>query len=262
MIIDMHAQVYPPKIARKAVGAVGLYYNIPMRHSGTPEDLLANADAAGIDKMVIHSVATAPQQVRAVNAFVAQTAAACPERLTGFMTLHPDCEQIPQLAEEALQLGLKGLKLHPDFQHFDCDSPAAMRLYEVIEGRMPLLIHAGDYRTGYTKPARIARIKRTFPNLDIVAAHLGGWSEWGNGIRELADLGIYVDTSSSLYAIRPGFARLIMDTFGMERVLFGTDYPMWDAKTELERLLEVPMTPEEREMLLHGNWERLMGPYI
>ena len=262
MIIDAHAHIYPEKIAEKAALSIGDYYEIKMRHNGTFEGLLAQGDKAGIDKFVVHSVATTPRQVSAINQFVAQSVKAHPDRFIGFCTLHPDCESIPALVDEALALGLVGMKLHADFQKFNLDSPAAMRMYETIEGRMPLLVHAGDYRTSYTKPHRIVNIKRAFPKLDIIAAHFGGYSEWGSCMREMADLGIYIDTCSSLPFIRPMFARMILDTFGADHALFGTDYPMWDAAEERARFEEVPMSSKEREMVYHENFERLMAPYL
>lgn len=261
MIIDIHAHIYPEKLAYKASGSIGEFYHIPMRHSGTPEMLIEQGDRAGIDKFVVHSVATTQKQVSAINSFVAESVQAHTDRFIGFCTLHPDCGNIPQLVDEALEMGLCGLKLHADFQKFDLDCPAAMQIYDCIQGRMPLLVHAGDYRTSYTKPFRIANIKRQFPGLDIIAAHFGGYSEWGSSMRELADLGVYIDTCSSLAFIRPAFARLIIDVFGIKHVLFGTDYPMWDAKEELERFNELALTQEERELVLHRNFSLLMQTY-
>ncbi|MDE6133306.1 MAG: amidohydrolase, partial [Oscillospiraceae bacterium] len=65
--------------------------------------------------------------------------------------------------------------------------------------------------------------------------------------------------SSSLYAISPQRARELIDTFGVENVLFGTDYPMWEPKPELEMIDKINLTQNEREMIFHENAERLLN---
>ena len=57
----------------------------------------------------------------------------------------------------------------------------------------------------------------------------------------------------------PEHARKLIDAYGVERVLFGTDYPMWTAEYELELFDKIPLNEKEREMILHENAERLLG---
>ncbi|MDR1409497.1 MAG: amidohydrolase family protein, partial [Oscillospiraceae bacterium] len=228
---------------------------------GTAENLVKHGLAAGIDKFVVCSVATTPAQVRPANRFISNAVAQSEGRFWGYGTLHPDCEDVPALVDEIIAQGLVGVKLHGDFQKFIIDSPAAMRIYEVLEGRLPVLLHSGDYRTQYTKPERVAKIARTFPKLDIIAAHFGGWSEWGSHALELAEQGVYIDTCSSLYAIKPRFAKLLIDTFGAKQVFFGTDYPMWSAKKELEYISLLPLSDSERKGILGGNFLRFISKY-
>ena len=52
------------------------------------------------------------------------------------------------------------------------DDPRLMRIYGMIEGRLPLIVHTGDYRTDFSHPRRLKNILRTFPNLVVGAAHL------------------------------------------------------------------------------------------
>jgi predicted TIM-barrel fold metal-dependent hydrolase len=261
MIIDAHAHIYPDKIARKASNAVGEYYEMPMGYDGTAANLLENGLAAGIDKFVVCSAATTPAQVRPANQFIAKAVKESGGRFWGYGTLHPDCEDIPALVEEIIALGLVGVKLHGDFQKFFIDSPSAMKIYECLEGRLPVLLHSGDYRTQYTKPQRVVNVARSFPKLEIIAAHFGAWSEWGSYATEMAELGVYVDTCSSLYAIKPRFARMLIDTFGADRVFFGTDYPMWSARKELEYISLLPLSDSEREGILSGNFLRFISKY-
>lgn len=261
MVIDAHAHIFPEKIARKATDNIGQFYGCSMAADGTVENLLRWGDQYGVDRFVVHSVATTAKQVDSINAFIAEQVQRYPDRLIGFAALHPESNRIAQQVEEALQMGLVGVKLHPDFQEFLIDDEKAFPLYEAIEGRMPLLVHTGDSRTEYSKPWRLAKILDRFPKLNVIAAHFGGYSEWENGALSLALKNVYVDTSSSQFALTPHQVRELIDIFGADHVLFGTDYPMWNPGEELKKLALVPMTQEEREMILHGNMERLLAKY-
>ena len=54
-------------------------------------------------------------------------------------------------------------------------------------------------------------------------------------------------------------AKELIVAYGTERVLFGTDYPMWTPEEEIARFMALPLTDEEREMILHENFERFIG---
>lgn len=260
MIIDAHAHIYPAKIAAKAVAGVGEFYSgLEMHLDGTADTLIKTGTEAGIEKFIVQSVATTPAQVESINNFIAGSVSEHPDQLIGFAAMHPDYEDIEKEIDRAVSLGLKGVKIHPDFQKFNVDDKNAMRIYEVIEGRLPILIHMGDHRTDYSKPRRLLNVLDAFPKLEVIGAHFGGWSEWDAAAEVLGGRHLWVDTSSSLYSMTPEHARELIDIYGAEKVLFGTDYPMWTAKDELEMFDKIPLTDEEREMILHKNAERLLS---
>ena len=137
----------------------------------------------------------------------------------------------------------------------------AARLYEAMAERgLILLAHTGDHRYPYSQPERMARALDKVPSLTAICAHFGGWSIWNQAWKVLAGRSnVYVDTSSSLYAITPEEAVKIIHRYGASQVLFATDMPMWDPVKELERFNRLDLTEEERELILHKNFERLMG---
>ncbi len=259
-IIDIHCHIYPHKISDKAVTSIGNFYDIPMHHDGTPESLVAAGDRAGVTHFVVHSVATVPNQVRFINEFLAQTAAESGGRMVAFGTLHPDSEDIQGDIKHIMELGLHGIKLHPDFQKFLIDEEKALPIYEMAEGKLPILFHVGDYRYEYSRPERLRRVMNMFPKLVCIAAHFGGWTIWSEGVKYLAGVpNLYTDCSSSLFAIKPEMARDLINSYGADRVLFGSDYPMWDPQEELQRLEKVQLTPEEKEKILYKNTAALLG---
>ena len=259
MIIDAHVHIYPDTIAKKASGSIGAFYEMPVLYDGSTGMLIQMCERAGVDKCVLCAVATAPGQVRAINKFLAKEKT----RLgyAALAALHPKMtpEALAQALDFAVAHGLRGAKLHPDFQRFRADDPAVFFLYEALAARgLPLLLHAGDSRYDFSSPQRIANTAKAFPSLTIVAAHLGGWSEWESSARLLPGCGnVYVDSSSSLYGLTQEQAREIIWAFGANRVLFGTDYPMWDAADELRRLRGLGLEEDELQLILYKNAQRL-----
>ena len=68
-----------------------------------------------------------------------------------------------------------------------------------------------------------------------------------------------MDTSSSIYALDAPTAVGIIRGYGVDRVLFGSDYPMWTPAEEVRRFLALPLTDDERERILWTNHLALLG---
>ena len=260
-IIDMHAHIFPDAIARKATDSIRAFYDdLPPAQLGSAGQLLEDYRTAGIGRGCVYSVAVTPHTVPSINRFIAETAKAYPDRLTGYGAIHPGTEDPAGLAEEALRAGLKGLKIHPDMQRFALDSPEAMEMFAAIEGKLPIVIHMGDPRFDYSHPRQMKKVADAFPKLVCVCAHLGGWSEWDDAVRLLAGYeNIYVDTSSSLYKLSPEEGRRIIRSYSPERVVFGTDFPMWDPAEELARFRRLGLSDGEEERILCLNARPLLG---
>ena len=257
-IIDSHCHIYPDKIAQKASDVTATFYDLPPSLDGRISTLLEHGEKAGIDHFIVQSVATTPKQVSSINNFIAEAVAASGGRFTGLGTLHQDSEDIAADVEEIISLGLKGVKLHPDIQQVKLDDPRMHKMYELCEGRLPMLIHTGDYRYDNSNPNRMIPILEKYPDLTVIGAHFGGWSVWEDATEKLYKYkNFFVDCSSSLYAMTPEKARELIFAYGTDRVLFGTDYPLWAPETEIERFMKIDLTDEQREEILSGNSTKL-----
>lgn len=255
-ILDFHTHAYPEKVADKAVAFLNQYYGVDCQGDGTIGDLLASAGEAGVTHLLVHAVATKPSQVENVNDWIA---AHIGGRVYGFGTVHPDYEDVGREIRRIASLGLKGLKLHPDFQQFVVDDPSLDKVYEAARAaHLPVLFHAGDKNTDYSSPSRIANVVSRFPDLTVIAAHLGGYSEWSEAERWLIGKNLYIDTSSSIWAIGPQKAAALIRKHGVRRVLFGTDYPLTRHKEELGRFMSLGLTEEENRLILFDNAKRLL----
>ena len=260
-IIDSHAHIYPEKIAKKATDTIGVFYDIKMEMpAGTAERLLEDGKSAGVSRFVVHSVATTAHQVRAINEFLKRECNAHPEFI-GFITLHQELPEDEVIAEVswALENGFKGIKLHPDFQKFNIDDECAEKFYRAAAGKLPILLHMGDDRYEFSAPERLIKMAKKYPDTTFIAAHFGGYRCWHKSELYKGYPNVYFDTCSSLPFISPERAKEIIDLLGAERFFFSTDFPMWDAKGELERFYQIPLTDAEREMILGGNIKRVLG---
>jgi predicted TIM-barrel fold metal-dependent hydrolase len=259
-IINAHAHIYPEKIAAKATDTIGVFYDIKMQMpAGTAERLIEDGSSAGISRYVVHSVATTAHQVRSINEFIKREVDAHPEFI-GFIPLHQDLseEEIEKEIAWALENNMRGIKLHPDFQKFNIDDEVAEKFYRAASGKLPILFHVGDDRYDFSKPARLVKMAKKYPELTFIAAHFGGYRCWSDASLYVGLDNVYFDTCSSLPFISADEARKIIYMLGADKFFFATDFPMWDSKAELERFNAIPLSDTEREMIFSKNIKKLL----
>ncbi len=270
-IIDAHCHIFPERIAAKAVDMTKDFYETEAAGTGLAENLLALGAAAGFDAYVVQSVASTPHHVASINHFIAAEVQKDP-RLTGLGALHPDTEDKRAAIEEIIALGLHGVKLHPDMQRFAIDDLRAYAIYELCAAYdLPILMHMGDPRYDFSHPDRLARVLSDIPTLTVVGAHMGGWDNWDYACETLSRFpNLYVDSSSSIasagkhHGLSPEVVYLgaehatsLIRAWGADKVLYGTDYPLWPQKADIEAFFALELTDTERRAILAENARRV-----
>lgn len=267
-VIDSHCHIFPEKIAEKATESTDKFYDITASgiidgsaFIGTAENLIKQCEEAGVDKCLVTSVATTPHHAQSINSYIAGEVSLFPEKFIGFGSLHPDSITLEEDVNHLIELGLKGVKLHPDIQNFKVDDPKVIKIFEICnKKKLPVLLHTGDSRYDNSNPDRVEKILKMFPDLIIIGAHFGGWSIWDKAPEILCRYkNFYVDTCSSFYALSKERAKEIIDLYGTDRVIFGTDFPMWKQKEELKFLFDLGLTDKESENILYKNLTRLLN---
>ncbi len=266
-ITDSHCHIFPEKIAQKATDSIDIFYQISETgvidgcgFVGTAKTLINQCNSTGVSKCLVTSVATTPHHAQSINAFIAEEVRLFPDRFIGFGSLHPESETLSEDVEHLIELNLKGVKLHPDIQNFKADDPKVIKIFEICnEKKLPVLLHTGDSRYDNSNPDRIEKILNMFPELTIIGAHFGGWSMWDKAPEILCKYkNFYVDTCSSFYALSKERAKEIISLYGTDRVIFGTDFPMWKQEDELKYLFSLGLTDSELENILSNNLERVL----
>ena len=107
-IFDSHVHIYPDKIAAKASANVGKFYNVDMNFDGTVGALLKNCAEAGVEKCLVHSVATTHDQVQKINDFIKSSVDASDGAFVCFCALHPSmtCDEIAAEVHRVISMGL------------------------------------------------------------------------------------------------------------------------------------------------------------
>ena len=259
-VVDSHVHVFPDKIALKAMNNIYNFYEftMPKEPQCTFSQLQEICAAQGVDVCIVHSTALAVHAVETINTWLSslKSPAICP-----FGTLHLDYPDIPKEIDRMISLGLKGVKLHPDMQEFNIDDERAMPIYEACAGKLPILIHLGDPRVDFSNPRRLATVLDRFPDLVCIGAHLGGYTKWETG--DIDPLygrdNLYFDTSSAISFMTPELAETVIRRHGIDKILFGTDYPVSTADKQLQRFFEINLSPEEREKILGLNAAKLLN---
>ena len=281
MIIDIHTHTFPDKIAAATLDKLKhLSHTIPFT-DGTAVGLAASMARAGVDRSVVMPVATSPRQVPHVNdASARMNELGAQTGVLSFGCMHPDFDGWKEELARVRDLGLKGIKLHPQYQDTDFDDPRYLRILDRCgELGLVVLTHAGlDIGMpgkDNCAPEMVARVLEQVGPVKLVLAHMGGWRQWDRVEALLPGTGVYLDTSFSLGEItplddghyRPGdlplldeaaFLRMVR-RFGPDRILFGTDSPWDDQGAALARLQALPLEPAELEAILGGNAKRLLG---
>lgn len=281
MIVDLHTHVFPEKIAASTVKKLELLSHTRSFSDGSAAGLKASMTRAGVDASLVLPVATNPHQVPHVNDSSARMNELSPE--TGIYSLgciHPDFDGYREELSRIASLGLKGIKLHPEYQGTDFDDPRYLRILDRC-GELGLIVisHAG-LDIGFPgkdncSPAMVLRAIRQVGPVKLVLAHMGGWRQWDQVEELLCETQVSIDTSYALGSIAPlddgfytpeqlplmpeeQFMRMVRK-FGAERVLFGTDSPWDDQAQALKRLRALPLEPWELEAILGGNAQKLLN---
>ena len=261
-VIDAHAHIFPEKIAEKATESIGEFYGMKMSGEGSSRRLIAEGEKIGVSRYLVCSTATRPAQVPAINQFIADECEKHPE-FVGLGTVHQDTADKLSELETIRSYGLVGLKLHADFQGVNIDDQRYFPVYAYCErAGMPILFHCGDDRTDFSHPRRVYAVCERYPGLNVIAAHLGGYTVWAEGIRILLECAnVYTDTCSSLALLEPAFAVELIRAFGVDRVFFAVDFPMWLHSEEWERFQRLGLTEQEQRKICSENLERLIPAF-
>jgi hypothetical protein len=244
----------------------------------SPKALLRFLDGAGIERVALINYPS-PDLMgfpAEVNAWCARYCAEAPDRLIAFGSVHPRFSADPAAeTHRILDLGIRGLKVHPPHQLFH---PNAYRtggpgagigeVYRVAEERgVPVMIHTGTSvfpgaRNVHADPMPADDVAVDFPRLPLILAHAGrplhGETAFFLARRHAS---VWLDLSGIPPKRLLDYVPRLPEV--AQRALWGTDWPspgVADIRRNVQQFLELGLPAETVRAVLHENSLKLFPP--
>ncbi len=271
-IVDAHTHLFPTrKVGKRVLEKIKKTYDTPYYCTGGPEELSETMNKAGITYAVVMNQAATDKE--AMNWLVSGNFFVC-----AYARKHPGL--IPAIGldkgmkrnpldeiNHKLKWGVQAVKLHPVAQEFYVNDRAMWSIYQKCEKEnLPIIFHCGKMMVeglpNCAHPELFSDVLKSFPKLRIILAHLGG-GFWEEAIK-LAHIfteNIYFDTAIALSgAPIPNFLRLtdtqavaMIRKIGVQRIMFGSDFPWINPKSDIQRIRKLNLTENEKRMILSEN---------
>ncbi|MEE3467541.1 MAG: amidohydrolase family protein [Eubacterium sp.] len=265
IIVDIHTHTYPDEIAEKTVAKLGEVAGIDPHTDGTTRGLAESCKTAGIDYALVLPVATSPHQEATINKSAYKINLSSGRKgLLSFGAIHPDSPDYKRVIRGIASLGLKGIKLHPDYQGVFFDDIRYKRIIDAAsEQGLYIVVHAGvDIGIPdpvHTTPAMVREVLRDTGSDRLILAHMGGWRLWDEVMDQLVGEDVRLDTSFSTPAAElpdmldeERFIEMVR-AFGADRILFGSDSPWASQRKSLKWIEHTSLRREEKEKILGKN---------
>ena len=177
--------------------------------------------------------------------------------------VHPLQQETFAQARRLLQLPrCVGIKIHPEEHRYPIAEYGQTLFEFAAEQEAVLLAHSGDE---LSKPADFVPFADRFPQVRLIVAHLGnGGGAAGDSTLQVRAVqaarygNIYTDTSSAR-SLMPGLIEWAVEEVGAERILYGTDSPLYFAASQRARIDHAELSVAEKRLILRENAEELLG---
>ncbi len=267
MTIDFHTHIFPAKIAARTIEKLEDTAHVKAFTDGREESLIRSMEEAGGDLSIVLPVVTKPGQFATVNQFAQkmnQKYEGKDTRLLSFGGIHPDSPDYKGELRAIRDMGLLGIKLHPDYQDTYIDDIKYMRILDYAsELGLVQVVHAG-VDIGFPDNVRctvggVCRVLEQVHPKKMVLAHYGGFGLWGEVEEALAGQDVYFDTAYTFGFIKDDDFLRILKKHGPEKILFATDSPWSGQKESLAHLRSMGLGQEAADLIMGKNAGRLLG---
>ena len=278
MIVDCHTHIFPEEIRNNREGfckkdsGFSFIYDQPKAKLVGVEDLIGAMDESGVDRSVICGFPwSRPDLCSLHNRYLLQAASRHPERLIAFVILlfsNPDWSE--RELDRALERGAKGVGEIAFYrQEMTSEDILSMKpiLTRMEKERIPLLLHTNE-TIGHSYPGkgrtpleRFYELILSYPNLPIILAHWGGGLPFYELMPEVSKgVGnVYYDTAASPFIYSKKIYDVVSQIVGVEKVFFGTDFPLIPAKRYFKELKECGLSKQDQQKILGLNFLKLIG---
>jgi uncharacterized protein len=228
----------------------------------TPDAFVAQQERAGIERSVVSSTAALYTELVLGNEWTIQQAETR-DHLLVWLVLNPlrEAESLELLARFGQHPKVVGFKIHPVGHEYPATIKASFKLLErLVPYGLPVLSHGQN--ESYSSPELLRRLAESVPSLTVITAHFGAGQtgqtmEAMDAIQDCASGNLYTDMGTAR-AIRTGMIAQVVRAIGADRLLFGTDSPLYESMAFPVLLQAADITDQERELIAYKNAQRLV----
>ena len=278
MIIDFHTHIFPGEIRTARENffdnepAFKLLYDMPTSKLVGADTLIETMDEQGVDFAAVFGFPWINgDTARLNNDYILEAVGRYPERLKGFACFDMAWDGAAGETKRCIDAGLSGVG-ELAFYLSGIDEDALDRLEPIMEiclaaGNLPVMIHTNE-PVGHMYPGKtpvtieqIYGLARRFPDNRIVLAHWGGGVLFYHLLKKDAKKvlkNIWYDTAASPYLYDPDIYRVAGELGVIDKVLFGTDFPLLKPARYYKDFEASGMSPEQRAMVSGQNAAALL----
>ena len=279
MIIDVHTHIFPKEIrtAREKYfpdePAFKKLYQSPKSRLISAQEMLTLMDDSQVDKSVIFGFPWKnPRLFKLHNDYISETVRRFPDRFIGLGCFDLFSDGVAEETHRCLREGgLSGIG-ELAFYQSGIENASLIRLEPVMEIcstlDLPVLIHTNE-PIGHAYPgktpntlAQIYQLVQTFPQNKIVLAHWGGGLFFFSLLKKEIKQNlkhVYFDTAASPYLYDPRVYRLAIELVGVEKILFGSDFPLLPPARYFEEMKTAGLSKGEMNKICGANAAKLFS---
>ena len=259
LIIDAHIHIFPDRFCPDTVRFmaaenpdVGL---VPFT-DGSASQAVISLKENNIDYGVMMPIVTNPKSQTNVNDYAAEVQSEYPS-IFAFGSVHPFASDWEAELFRIKELGLRGIKIHPDYQGLFLDDKAMFPVFESISAiGLPVMIHTGfdphSPHVVHASPSMVKMVAKAFPKMTMVAAHMGAFAYDDKMPLDYYDdcKNLWFDNAIAPRTMSPNKLKKLVNHYGAERVMFGTDSPWSEGKIDISFLNQTGLSLNDREQIL------------
>ncbi len=268
MIIDFHTHVFPDKIASSTINALASNSGSKPYTDGTVVGMIEALNRSGADIAIALPVLTKATQFESVLNFaclVNEQFKNEKRKIISFAGMHPDCDNIDEKMQKIKSLGIKGVKIHPDYQSTYIDDQRYVEIIKCAKKYDLIVVTHSGIDNGYIgQPVRcpVDRVIKVINEVDydkFVLAHFGAHKLWEEVRDNLCGKNVLFDTAFTLHEIDKDLFKDIVNKHGSDKILFATDCPWRDIKDDLEILSSYGLDKGDLDNILYKNALKLLN---
>ena len=238
------------------------------------DDMLARMDRAGIDKAFLIATRAGPlghpSCYRIPYELVAETCARAPDRLYGLAGIDPldGMKGVRELEHAVGELGFIGAHFYPHWFEIPPDHAKVYPFYaKCVELEVPIQMQVGQSmnydknfpRRSVGRPIALDAVACDFPELKLIGIHIG--IPWAEEMIAMAwkHRNVFIGSDAHAPKYWPECFVHYIDTYGQDKVIFGTDFPVLDFERTVAEIDALGLRETPRRKLMRDNVLRIYG---